>query len=107
MLSGCDVRFRTVFGEEVHFVGLTLDETECMNRIRARHDDQPEILEKIKVDNIWTCHIFSNHQHSQIFVKMFDIGEDKEEPNMAVLRIDPKKTPDEVVEEIVKLTKQE
>lgn len=41
--------FRAVMGEEVHFVGLTLNESECMKRVKSRHDDQPEILEKIRV----------------------------------------------------------
>merc|ERR1712218_286869 len=46
-----DIRdaIRLVLGEELQFIGLTLNETECMRRIKSRHDDQPEILEKIRV----------------------------------------------------------
>ena len=44
-----NVIFRAVLGEDVHFVGLTLNESECMKRVKSRHDDQPEILEKIRV----------------------------------------------------------
>ena len=34
---------------------------------------------------------------------MFDIGEDKDEPNMTVLKIDHKLTPEEVIDKILKI----
>lgn len=48
-LFNVNIHFRAVLGKDVHFVGMTLDESECMNRVKSRHDDQPEILEKIRV----------------------------------------------------------
>ena len=47
--NGNTETFRAVLGDDVHFVGLTLNESECMKRVKSRHDDQPEILEKIRV----------------------------------------------------------
>ena len=41
--------FRAVLGEDVHFVGLTLNESECMKRVKSRHDDKAEMLAKVRV----------------------------------------------------------
>ena len=53
---------------------------------------------KIAFKTFW----FLRLQCFQIFVSMFDIGVDKDEPNMNVLSIDQNLSPDEVVIKILK-----